>query len=444
MGPEMENTSSEWMDRRSWKLPFFAIWSGQAVSLFGSNVVQFSLIWWLTVETGSATVLAVASLAGIVPQIVLGPIAGAYVDRLDRRKVMMAADGLVAVVSLALAYSFFIGAIEIWQIYLALVLRSVGEGFHWAAFQASTSLMVPNRHLARIAGLNQTLNGLISIVGPPVGALLLNVLPLFGIMMVDVATALVAIVPLLFISIPQPKRKAAAPGSQPQSIWRDIRDGLSYIRGWPGLIYLIALAMVIKIALTPAFSLIPLLVSEHFEAGAAQLSLMESLFGIGVVVGGLSLSAWGGFKRKIHTILIGLVLLGVGLAILGLTPPGWFWLAVLSALVIGLTIPFIDGPIMAIVQGTVAPEMQGRVFTLMGSLISITSPIGLAIAGPVSDWAGLQVWFIIAALLCVTAGLVGFLMPSLVHIEENGVGHISADLDPEIPELGMTAGSFDQ
>ena len=403
----------------SWKLPFFSIWAGQAVSLFGSNIVQFALVWWLTVETGSATVLAIASLAGILPQIALGPIAGAYVDRLDRRKVMIAADGLVGLVSVGLVYLFWTGDVQIWHVYLALVLRAVGGSFHWAAFQASTSLMVPNQQLSRVAGMNQTLYGLLNIIAPPIGALMMGLLPLSQVLLVDVGTALLAVIPLLFVSIPRPKRQAESPDGKPQSIWQDIRDGACYIRSWPGLVYLIALAMVIKVALTPAFSLVPLLVSDHFEGGAAQLSFVESAIGIGIVLGGLLLGAWGGFKKKIYSTMAGLVVLGVGLIAVGLTPPAWFWFLILSTFVMGLTIPMIDGPIMAILQGTVAPEMQGRVMTLMGSLVWITSPLGLAVAGPVSDWAGIQVWYLIAGVLCVAATLAGLRLPALVHIEEN-------------------------
>jgi DHA3 family macrolide efflux protein-like MFS transporter len=215
----------------------------------------------------------------------------------------------------------------------------------------------------------------------------------------------------------------------------DIREGIGYIRGWPGLIYLIAMAMVIKLALTPAFSLIPLLVSDHFDGDVAQLSLIESAVGIGIVLGGLALSAWGGFKRKIYTTMLGLFALGMGLIAIGFTPPPLFWLAVLWTFLVGLTIPMIDGPIMAIMQGTVAPEMQGRVMTLMGSLVWITSPIGLAIAGPVSDWAGLQIWYLLAGLLCVLSTLGGLRLPALIHIEEN---HTEVPIELQSDVLEMT------
>jgi DHA3 family macrolide efflux protein-like MFS transporter len=182
--------------------------------------------------------------------------------------------------------------------------------------------------------------------------------------------------------------------------------------------------MVVKIALTPAFVLLPLLVREHFGGGAAELSLLESVVGVGIVAGGLLLGAWGGFRRKILTTLVGMGALGLGFVVLGLTPGGWFWLGLACVFVAGFVIPLVDGPIMAILQSTVSPEIQGRVFMLMGSLLSLTSPFGLAVAGPVSDWLGLTVWYLAAGVLCGATGVAGFFIPAIVGIEHNHNGHI--------------------
>jgi DHA3 family macrolide efflux protein-like MFS transporter len=408
----------------NWKTRFFAIWTGQQLSLVGSHVAQFALVWWLTDLTGSATVLATASMVALIPSIVLGPIAGAYVDRWSRRSAMIVADAVVALASLWLAYLFWVGAMQIWHIYVIMLVRAVGGSFHWPAMQASTSLLVPKKHLTRVAGLNQTMNGVLNIVGPPLGALLLGLLPPHGVMLTDVGTAALAIVPLLFVRIPQPRRSGEGEEAVGRSMWGDIREGLQYIRGWPGLLALIGMAMVVKIALTPAFSLLPLLVREHFNGGAAQLSLLEAVVGMGIVAGGLLLGAWGGFRRKIYTTLVGMGALGIGFVVLGLTPGGWFWLGLACVFVAGFVIPLVDGPIMAILQATVSPEIQGRVFMLMGSLLSLTSPLGLAVAGPVSDWLGLRIWYLTAGVLCGATGVAGYFIPAIVAIEENNNGGI--------------------
>jgi DHA3 family macrolide efflux protein-like MFS transporter len=182
------------------------------------------------------------------------------------------------------------------------------------------------------------------------------------------------------------------------------------------------------------------LVSKYFGGDAAQLSLLESVVGVGIVVGGLVLSVWGGFQRRIYTTLMGCAILGLGLVGLGLTPGHLFWAALASVSVVGLMIPLVDGPIMAILQDTVVPEMQGRVFTIMGSLLSLTSPFSLAVAGPVSDWLGLQVWYVVAGVLCVALGLGGFFVPVIASIEENHRGRAIPDkrMLPVAAEIAAT------
>ncbi|MBN1266040.1 MAG: MFS transporter [Anaerolineales bacterium] len=405
-------------NKENWKAPFFAIWSGQAFSLIGSKIVQFALIWWLTAQTESATVLATASLVGIIPEILLGPIAGAYVDRWDRRKVMIVADGAIALVSLILAGLFAAGVVEIWHIYVVMFLRALGGSFHWPAMQASTTMMVPEKHLSRVSGLNQAMYGFLNILGAPLGALLIELLRTESILLIDVGTAMMAILPLLFVLIPQPAREG--PENESTTIWQDLKNGLNYLRSWKGMLILLGFAMLFKLALTPAFSLFPLFVYKHFSGDSADLSKLQALTGVGIVLGGLIMSAWGGFKRRIITTMSAMNFLGLSLIGLGLLPGTGFGMAAVLSFALGVAIPFVDAPLMAIMQATIAPEKQGRVLSLIGSLLWITSPLGLAISGPMADRFGLSIWYIIAGALCVLTGLSGFFIPALMQIEENG------------------------
>jgi DHA3 family macrolide efflux protein-like MFS transporter len=404
-----------------WQIPFFTIWTGQALSLIGSQLAQFALVWWLTETTGSATVLAAATLAAVLPGVMLGPFAGALVDRWDRRKVMLVADSFVALVSAWLAYLFWIDAMSVWHVYLAMLARALVGAFHWPAMQASTSLMVPERHLSRVAGLNQTIQGALNVVAPPLGAILLGLLPLQGIMGLDVATALFAIVPLFFVAIPQPeKTTAGGAGAAKTSLWREMRAGLRYVWGWPGLVSILIMAMVINFVINPAFSLMPLLVTDHFGGGPLQLGWLESAWGIGMVLGGLLLGVWGGFRRRVYTSLVGLVLGGLGIVGLGLAPSNGLWLALAALFVAGFMNPLINGPFFAILQTRVAPEMQGRVFTVVGSLSGAMQPLSLAVAGPVSDAVGVRIWYVVGGVIFALIGAGAFFVPVIVNIEENG------------------------
>jgi DHA3 family macrolide efflux protein-like MFS transporter len=412
-----------------WHIPFFTIWTGQACSLIGSRLAQFALVWWLTETTRSATVLATASLVAVLPDVVLGPFAGALVDRWNRRKVMIVADGFVALVSAWLAYLFWTGSMNAWHVYVAMLARSLGGAFHWPAMQASTSLMVPKEHLSRVAGLNQTVQGALSVVAPPLGAILLSLLPLQGIMAIDVVTALVAVSPLFFVTIPQPQQtetSGAAAESRP-SLWSDMRAGLRYVREWPGLMAVLIMAMIINFVVNPAFSLMPLLVTEHFNGGALQLAWLDSCWGIGMVLGGLLLSVWGGFRRRVYTSLIGLVVGGMGIMLIGLAPENGFWLALAAIFVAGIMNPLINGPFFATLQAMVAPEMQGRVFTVAGSLSLAMMPLSLAVAGPVADAVGIRTWYVVGGAIFALMGASAFFVPAIVNIEQNHHGHTTED-----------------
>jgi DHA3 family macrolide efflux protein-like MFS transporter len=405
---------------RKWIAPFFTVWTGQAFSLLGSQLVQFALIWWLTKITGSATVLALASLVGLLPQVFLGPVAGALVDRWNRRLVMIFADLITALATLGLAFLFYAGLSQVWHVYLILFIRAAAGSFQWPAMAASTSLMVPKEHLSRIQGANQTMEGVLSIGSAPLGALLLGILPMQAVLAVDVSTAVLAIGPLLFIPIPQPIRHdtpAGAPGGL-SALWVDIRAGLQYVRGWPGLFILLIMATLINLVLNPAFALLPILVTKHFGGQAIQLAWIESALGIGMVIGGLGLSAWGGFRRRILTSLTGLVGLGIGVAGIGLAPASAFNLALFAMLFAGIMGPIVNGPIHAVVQAAVDPQMQGRVFTLIGSMAAAMSPLGMLIAGPVADFAGVRTWFIAGGLVTALMGIVGFFLPVIIHVED--------------------------
>jgi len=403
---------------KRWQPAFFTIWTGQQLSLIGSMLSGFALVWWLTQLTGSATVLATASLVQTLPRVLLGPFAGALVDRWNRRKVMLVADSAIALASALLGYLFWRDAMQIWHVYAVMAIGAVGGTFHWPAMSASTSLMVPKEQLSRVAGLNQAMQGALSIISPPLGALLVTMLPLHGVMAVDVTTAAFAIVPLFFVPIPEPMRRTVEGASRP-TLWADMREGFEYIWSWAGLRRVMLIAVVLNFLLTPASSLLPLLVTQHFARGAPGLALAESLWGSGVVLGGLLLGVWGGFKRRILTSMLGLVGMGAGALLLGVAPAGAFWVGLSGMALLGLMNPIANGPIHAIFQSVIEPDMQGRAFTMIGTACSAMAPVGIAIAGPFADTLGIQSWFVVGGVACVLMATYGLFSPVLMRIEEN-------------------------
>jgi len=414
--------------KTGWKKIFFPFFISQIFSILGSSLVMFTIVWWLTEKTGSATVLATATMFGMIPVIIVQPFAGAIVDRLNRKRVIILADGLIALATLALGILFYLDLASVWAIYGLLLVRSVGDAFHYPAEQASVALMVPDDQLARLAGLNQAARGIINIVAAPLGALVLAYMDVAGAMLIDVITAAIAIVIVAATAIPRQEKLAKNGKSWFGTVIRDMKDGFDYLVQWKAMMILIGVALIFKVALSPAFSLIPLLVYEHLSGNAAQYSLAEVMAGVGIILGGLVLGVWGGFKKQIYTIFLGGLGVGVGIFLMGLLPKGALaWIMPLMFLV-GFMIPIVDGPIGALMQSKVDNAYQGRVMTLLGSIINLSGPVGLAFAGPVSDRFGLQVWFITAGLLIFASFAIGFSSKELMRIDD-GPGVIKGEFE---------------
>lgn len=409
-------------DGRPWKTHFFTIWGGQALSIVGSQLVQFALIWHLTVTTGSATVLATASLVGMLPGVVLGPFVGTLVDRWNRRRIMLVSDSIITLATISLAGLFAMDVVEIWHIYIAIFIRALFGSFHANAMSASTSLMVPVERLTRIQGINQMLNGGLNVISAPMGALLLSVLPLQGILAIDVVTAIAAILPLAFIQVPQPERSehgAEQSASQP-TVWQDLRAGFRYVLGWPGLLIVGLMTVGINFTIIPAFSLLPLMVKDYFGGNAIHLSWVESAMGIGMFIGGTLLGVWGGFGRKILTSMLGLAGMGAGTLVIALAPSSAMALVIAGAALVGLMTPITMGPFFAIIQSTVEPDMQARILSLLSSIGGGIAPVGLMIAGTASDRYGIQAWFLLGGALCIFMALAGLFVPAVMNMERQG------------------------
>lgn len=404
-----------------WQVRFFTIWFGQAFSMLGSQLVGFAFVWFLTQKTGSATILTLGSLISMLPNIIIGPIAGTLVDRWKRKWVLIVFDVITAIFTFGLAILFMLDIAEIWHIFLIMFIRSTCGQFQWAAMISSTALMVPKKHLSRVAGANQTLNGLMNIIAPALGAFLITVMPTQGILLIDVATAALAVIPLLFFSIPQPVRTAKTEEdgkTLKTTVLQDLGEGWRYIIHWPSLMAIIFLAMLVNFLINPAFSLMPLVVTEHFQKGAYELGLLDSVFGVGFILGGLALSAWGGFKNRLLTSQLGLVFSGAAVLLIGLASSNMYWLALGAVGIFGFLNPMINGPIFAVIQAKVEPEIQGRVFSFLTAGAGLASPLGLAIAGPVADATNNQLWFIVGGILTIAAGLISLFFPSIRQLGE--------------------------
>ena len=421
----MANIFTE-QQRPFWKQTFYPIWFGQAFSLLGSRLVSFALIWHLAEQTERGVVLATAALVGLVPELILMPFAGACVDRWNRRRILIISDAIIALATAALALLFFFEGYTLWHIYVLMAIRAIGGAFHNPAMKASTTLLVPRERYTRIAGLNQLLDSLLEIATPALGAILLSWFGVSGILMIDVVTALIAITPLFFFSIPQPEKTVDDAGHKSfQRLLLDIKEGFQYVIEWKGLYYAFILATVSNALILPAFTLLPLLVIRDFEMDVAFLAAIQTTIGIAMAIGSAVISVWGGFNHKMLTMSLGIFLMGIGLLFFGLVPTSLILLVLVGAALFGFANPFHNAPMRGILQEQVEPAMQGRVFSLLVTAAKAATPIGMIVSGPLADYLNVQSWFIATATYCIVMAFALMAIPSIRNLEYGKNHHIS-------------------
>jgi DHA3 family macrolide efflux protein-like MFS transporter len=295
-----------------------------------------------------------------------------------------------------------------------MFFRSLMSIFHSTAFQASTSLMVPDESLARIGGLNQALIGLMNILAFPAGAVLMDVLPMYGILSIDVITAIVAIIPILILGVPQPTEKYV----RKSSLISEMKEGLDFLLELPYGFFLFAGIMTVNFLVTPAVTLIPLYITRHFHGGAIEYAWAESFFGCGLIIGGLVLSVWGGLKRRMLTTMISFFVGGLTLTLIGALPSDRYNILLLCCFVLGFIIPIGGGSFFAMLQSIAPSELHGRIISLVNAASSAMSPIGLAFAGPITDIIGPQIWFITGGITMSSLSALAITIQEITNIEE--------------------------
>ncbi len=375
------------------------------------------LIWWITDTTGSVSALALAGLVALLPKALLGPLGGTLADRYSRRLIMIAADLVSALCMLVLIALFLADRIELWHIYTMMFVRSAMQAFQQPAAAASTAMLVPASFLPRAAGLNQTLMGIITVAAAPLGALAIGIMPIGYALGIDVATAILGILPLLIHAIPQHR----APKAGRSSLWAEFREGVALVRGDPVLWRLYLLLTAVVLVLMPSFTLVPLLVKEHFDGGAAQVAVIEGLGGAGMILGGMIVTALAP-KRQVLWILWGFALSCFTFAMAALVPGTLFWLAVVFWVISSVAFIFGNAPLTVLIQTRVPNHLQGRALSLMATMMGLAAPVGLAIATQLGEVIGIRWLFVAMGVLSGLVALAGFLSPVLLTDADTAPG----------------------
>jgi DHA3 family macrolide efflux protein-like MFS transporter len=399
----------------NWKKTFAIIWTGQLFSLLSSTIVSFAVILWLSLETGSAEVLALAAIFALLPQSILGLFSGVFIDRWSRKKIMILADIFIALCTLILALIFYLGEATTWQIYLLLSLRSAGTAFHTPAMQAAVPTLAPESQLMRIAGINQSIQSVCNIAGPALAALFISVMDMAWVLMLDVAGALIACGSLALITIPNPAK------SNPEAktgILFEMKEGFRAISSNPGIVWLFVFSILATFFIMPISVLFPLMTLNHFSGNAYQMSFVEVAWGVGMLLGGAFL---GIQKLKIRNIiLLNLMFLVLGGSFLfsGMLPSTGFAGFMVFTFIGGISGAIYFSSFTVILQTQIDSGLLGRVFSVYMSLAILPSMLGLLGTGSIADSIGVTNAFIIGGLVISMIGIISFLTPAVMKLEK--------------------------
>lgn len=361
---------------------FLTVWFGQVVSLLGSGLTSFALGVWVYQRTGSVTQFALIAFFASLPGLILSPIAGALVDRWDRRRTLILSDCLAAatsVVLLALLWDESRNLLAVWHIYALTAIASVANALQWPAFTAATTLLVPRAQYGRASGLTQMGMAVAQIVSPFLGALMLQWVRMRGILLVDLATFAIAVLTLLAVTFREPERAPEA--GVPRSLWQESKVGWTYLRERPGLLALLVLFASTNFSVGLLQALLPPLILSF--ASPASLGAVLSVAGVGMLAGTLAMGVWGGPKRRVHGIFAGLLVQGLVLFAGGWRPS--LGLVGTAAFVFLFTVPIVNGCSQVIWQVKVPPGLQGRVFAVRRMVALSSLPAAYFLAGPLAD-----------------------------------------------------------
>ena len=382
---------------------YIFLWSAQLFSVMGSAVVNFAITWWITVLTGSATLLSIGIFIYILPMAFLAPVAGVLADRWSRKKIVAIADSLQALSTVWIIVLFIFGAADPIVVMLITGLRGIFQAFHVPTINAITPTMVPKDKLSRMNGFNYLFSSLISIVGPVLGALLYEVFQgdISLILWIDVITFIIALIPLLITKIPVVERTPIE--EKKDSFLFEFKTGIKTIRLIPGLLTLLLLSMLLNFLLMPFNVLLPIYVKVLHGGSAADFAFVMVFFQIGMVLGALLTSIKKEWKRKVFTYFGGLLVICVMLSGYTFAPKGWFLFLAIGNFVVGFLLPIGNTIYMTIIQKTVPNDKMGRVISIDHSISSLIAPIGALISGPLADAIGARIVFFLSSIIGVLA-----------------------------------------
>lgn len=394
-----------------WRRNIYLFLTSQFLSGITSMVVQYAIIWYLTKQTGSATVLSLATLLGMLPMALLSPFVGPFVDRLNNKGLLIVPDIIAAIFAIILSV---VGTLQdtfpLWLIFISLLVRAIAQTFQMPTIQSILPTMVPPEELTKINGQLGMVQSANMIIAPALGAFLFAIVPINFLILLDVVGAVIGITLLLFVSIPEHPVI-----DEPVHLLTDAKFGLDKLRNTPGLWAFTLIGAAFTLMFMPAASLYPLMTMGYFHGTVGQAGLIEVVYSVGMLAGGTIIGIFGNWRNRMKPILWSMLAMGLTFGASGFLPGtqrGFILFVILNALA-GMATPFFSTLMMAMIQQSFLPEHLGRVLGVMNSITSIAGPLGLIFAGPLADVIGVEKLFIIGGMGSLICGLTMLLMPTV-------------------------------
>lgn len=391
------------MLKQKWSLPITKFLTAQTISLFGSSIVQYAIIWYITLSTSSGKMLTISTVCGFLPQILISLFAGVWIDRYNRKKMAMLSDTMIACATLLLAIAFFTGHRNIILLFAVLVIRSIGTGIQTPAVNAIIPQLVSNDQLMKVNGINSTLSSIILFISPAISGAILSIAPIEATLMIDVITAIIGISITFFIPIPYQKQQKNVQNTYVM----EIKKGFSYLKDHRMIRNLLLYQIIILFLISPSAFLTPLLVARSFGNEVFRLTASEMTYSLGMVVGGLLITSWKGFHNKLHTVMLAGTIYGIFMVCIGCSPIFLIYLA--CNMCIGITSPCYNTPLTVTIQEKTPPEIHGRIFSFMQIATSCALPFGMVLFGPMADYMDTRYILIGAGLLVIGVSAFVFL-----------------------------------
>ncbi|MDR1192904.1 MAG: MFS transporter [Peptococcaceae bacterium] len=379
------NPDSRKNSQNNWQKNTALFLIGQALSMFGTMVTQYAIMWHITLKTQSGAMMTLFTLFGFLPMFFISPFGGVWADRFNRKYIINIADGSIALASLIVALLIMSGIDSVGILLACAAVRSFGQGVQMPAVGALIPQIVPREHLTRINGIQSSVQSFINLAAPMLSGAMMSWLSLEKLFFLDVITAAVGIGIVVFlVQIPRAEEPAPATGERKNiAYWQDLREGIRYIKTQGYVLRMIALTAVFLFFAAPAALLTPLQVARNFGSEVWRLSAMEITFSAGMMLGGILIGIWGGFKNRVHTMTLSCGLFGLLTIGLGNAPYFWLYLAIMA--VMGLAMPLWNAPFMVLLQTTVEAAFMGRVLSVFSMVSSTMMPLGMLVFGPIAD-----------------------------------------------------------